>query len=395
MTDDRSRPYKILVVDDEPDLEPLIRQRMRRHVRSGKYEFKFAKDGIDALEKLEADHDIDLVLSDINMPRMDGLTLLEQIPTVDPDIRAVIISAYGDMDNIRTAMNRGAFDFVTKPVDFKDLTVTIDRALTNLAEWRDALQHRDQLVALRNELDIAHNLQQSILHTDFPVSESFEVFAQMRPARNVGGDFYDVIKLPNGRLVLVIADVSDKGVASALFMMAARTTLKAATIGAPGPERILTEANNLLSSDNPNFMFVTVFLAEYDPASGKLYYASGGHDRPVVVRNSGEVEIIEPTGGIALGVLPDFEFESASIVLNPGDVLVTYSDGVTDAVNAGGESFGLDGLIDLLAASPQSHAERTLQSVFEAVTNFAGGADQFDDITCLALSRSSNNASGT
>ena len=98
---------------------------------------------------------------------MDGLTLLEQIPTVDPDIRAVIISAYGDMDNIRTAMNRGAFDFVTKPVDFKDLTVTIDRALTNLAEWRDALQNRDQLVALRKELDIAHNLQQSILHTDF------------------------------------------------------------------------------------------------------------------------------------------------------------------------------------------------------------------------------------
>ena len=126
----------------------------------------------------------------------------------------------------------------------------------------------------------------------------------MRPARNVGGDFYDVITLPNGRLVLVIADVSDKGVASALFMMAARTTLKAAAIGALGPERILTEANNLLSSDNPNFMFVTVFLAEYDPASGKLYYASGGHDRPVVVRNSGEVEIIEPTGGIALGVCP-------------------------------------------------------------------------------------------
>ena len=101
--------YKILVVDDEPDLEPLVLQRMRRHIRRGRYEFVFAHNGIEALEELEADPGIDMVVSDINMPRMDGLTLLEQIPNVSPDIRAIIVSAYGDMENIRTAMNRGAF----------------------------------------------------------------------------------------------------------------------------------------------------------------------------------------------------------------------------------------------------------------------------------------------
>ena len=131
--------YKILVVDDEPDVEPLVLQRMRRQIRAGKYEFVFAQNGIEALDKLRDDHGIDMILSDINMPQMDGLTLLEQIGKLDPELRAVIISAYGDMKNIRTAMNRGAFDFVTKPIDFEDLAVTIERTLAHVAQWREAL----------------------------------------------------------------------------------------------------------------------------------------------------------------------------------------------------------------------------------------------------------------
>ena len=128
----------------------------------------FARNGIEALERLNKDEEIDMVLSDINMPQMDGLTLLEQIPKVDPNIRSVIISAYGDMKNIRTAMNRGAFDFVTKPLDFKDLRHTIERTLKHLIEWRAALASRDQLVVLQNELDVASKIQQSILPTRFP-----------------------------------------------------------------------------------------------------------------------------------------------------------------------------------------------------------------------------------
>ena len=114
------RPYKILVVDDEPDIQPLFSQRMRREVRAGRYELVFAGNGVEALERLNEDPGIDMVVTDINMPEMDGLTLLEQIPSVDPNLRSIIISAYGDMKNIRTAMNRGAFDFVTKPLDFED-----------------------------------------------------------------------------------------------------------------------------------------------------------------------------------------------------------------------------------------------------------------------------------
>ena len=173
------QPCKILVVDDEVDLEPLMLQRMRRAIRAGRYEFVFAHNGVEALERLSQNDDIDMVLSDINMPQMDGLTLLQQIPKVDPNIRCVIISAYDDMKNIRTAMNRGAFDFVTKPLDFKDLEVTIERTIRHLVEWRDALDSRDKLVALQNELDVASRIQQSILPTKFPRCPDYQVFGSM------------------------------------------------------------------------------------------------------------------------------------------------------------------------------------------------------------------------
>ena len=123
---------KILVVDDEPDVEALVTQKFRRRVRSGEISFLFAHDGKHALEVLEEAPDVDIVLSDINMPRMDGLTLLEHLNALRDDLKTVIVSAYGDMRNIRTAMNRGAFDFVTKPIEFEDLETTIEKTLQHL-----------------------------------------------------------------------------------------------------------------------------------------------------------------------------------------------------------------------------------------------------------------------
>ena len=121
------------------------------------------------------------------------------------------------MSNIRTAMNRGAFDFVTKPVDFGDLRVTIERTLRNLLEWREAVSSRDKLTALQSELGVANQIQQSILPTDFPASDGYGIFGSMEPAKEVGGDFYDVVRLEEDCVGLTIADVSDKGVPAALF----------------------------------------------------------------------------------------------------------------------------------------------------------------------------------
>ena len=243
MDDSKTR---ILVVDDEIDLEQLMLQRMRREVRRGRYEFEFAHNGAEALELLRKDDGFDIVLSDINMPVMDGLTLLAQIPDVDPDVRAVMVSAYGDMENIRTAMNRGAFDFVTKPIDFTDLKTTIERTIENLTLWRKALSTRDKLVALQNELDVARTMQQDILPKSFPTSTAFDLYASMVAARSVGGDFFDLYELDDGRIGIAIADVSGKGVPAAMFMMISRTLLKVCAATSASPAAVLEHVNTML-----------------------------------------------------------------------------------------------------------------------------------------------------
>ena len=381
-------PYLILMVDDEPDLEPLVKLRMRRKIRAGTYSFLFAHNGVEALEMLAENDDIDLVVTDINMPQMDGLTLLEQIPNVaGDDIRCIVASAYGDMKNIRTAMNRGAFDFVTKPVDFEDLQVTIQRTLRHLEEWREALSARDKLTALQNELDLASNTQQSILPKVFPKTAEYEVFANMEAARNVGGDFYDVIRLEDGQVGLAIADVSDKGVPAALFMMSSRTLLKGAAIGSSDPGDALREVNELLYEENESLMFVTVLYSIYDPGTGVLTYSSGGHDAPLLVRSDGSAQLLPLTGGVALGIAPDQKFPSRTVQLEPGDTVVLYTDGITEAMNGVGEQFGVHRMRDVLSASPPKGSEQAAQSMFGAVRTFVGETPQSDDITCLALHR--------
>ena len=383
----KREPNKILVVDDEPDVEQLVRQRMRHEIRGGQYEFVFARNGIEALARLREHQDIDMVLSDINMPEMDGLTLLEQIPAVDPNVRSVVVSAYGDMKNIRTAMNRGAFDFVTKPIDFEDLRLTIGRTLEHIGLWRSALESRDKLVALENELDLASRMQQSILPTSFPETAGYRVFARMEPARAVGGDFFDVLPLPGDRVGLAVADVSDKGVPAALFMMSSRTLLRGAAIGHSDPGDMMREVNHLLCENNDAAMFVTVFLAVFDPASGELVYVNGGHNPPLVLHDDGTTTLLPTTEGVALGIAPDVEYGKGSVILSPDEAVVFYTDGVTEAENGDGGQFGLDRLRELFAAGPPGDARGVTAAVFDAVHSFADGAPQFDDITCLTLWR--------
>ncbi len=144
---------KILVVDDEVDLEMLIKQKFRQKIREHQYEFIFAVNGNDALDKLQQHSDVDVVLCDINMPEMDGLTLLLKLKELSPLIKAVIVSAYGDMDNIRTAMNRGAFDFITKPVNFEDLEVTVQKTILYVTQLRETMKAIKENNILRMYVD--------------------------------------------------------------------------------------------------------------------------------------------------------------------------------------------------------------------------------------------------
>ena len=359
--------------------------RMRRDIRAGRFDLDFARNGVEALEYLSSKKSYDLVLTDINMPRMDGLTLLEQIPRVDPDVRAVVVSAYGDMQNIRTAMNRGAFDFVTKPIDFKDLRLTIDRTLKNLQVWRDALKSRDELVAIENELNVARRMQRSILPRAFPENLGYEVYANMRPARAVAGDFYDVVGLEHDSVGLAIADVSGKGVPAALFMMSSRTLMKGAAIGGSDPGEILASVNAVLAEENAELMFVTMLYAIFNSRSGELVFANGGHDSPIVLHPDGTTSVLPRTGGVSLGVVPDCEFGCRTDRLAAGDIVLLYTDGVTEAQNERSEQFGEDRIRQTLEEARPGSAKEAIEVIFSAIREFSGSAPQFDDVTCVAL----------
>jgi adenylate cyclase len=169
---------KVLVVDDEPDLEALVRQKFRQQVRDGSVSFLFARDGVDALLVLEANPDVGVVLSDINMPRMDGLTLLARLRETKEDLSTVIVSAYGDMANIRTAMNRGAFDFVTKPIDFADLEVTIARTIRHVMHLREA--RRRQLAAERAHASLSRYFSPNLAERLAVDAEAVDLGGQRR-----------------------------------------------------------------------------------------------------------------------------------------------------------------------------------------------------------------------
>ena len=379
------RPAKILVVDDEPDLEILVRQKFRRRIRRGEFEFTFAQNGLEALERLAENPELEMILSDINMPRLDGLSLLNALGDVNPEIRAVMVSAYGDMDNIRTAMNRGAFDFVTKPIDFEDLETTIDKTLRHSRVMREALSSQNQLQALRQELNIAQSMQLSILPTSFPSTPEFEVHGRVIPAKEVGGDFYDVYRLEDGGLGVVIADVSGKGIPAALFMMVCRTLLKGIAIGLGSPGDALTEANALLHAENQATMFVTVFYGVFNPETGVLTYANAGHEPPVLRRLDGTTEALPFTGGVPLGIVEDMEFEERSCNLAPGEFAFLFTDGVTEALNEAEEEYGNDRVHETVAAAGAGAARDAVEALVRSVVQFSGEAEQFDDLTCLVL----------
>jgi phosphoserine phosphatase RsbU/P len=378
---------RILVVDDEPDVAELIRQRFRHKIRNNELSFVFAHNGVEALETLRQDPGIDMILTDINMPQMDGLTLLDQLDETNPMLKAVVVSAYGDMKNIRTAMNRGAFDFVTKPINFDDLEVTIAKTLKYLHMIRDALAARDHLVAIHHELEVAAHIQQALLPTGFHRDDNHEIFATMHPAKDVAGDFYDFFEVAPGRLGFAVADVSGKGMAAALFMAVSRTLLRAGATNNLSPGPCLSQVNRLLCADNTESMFVTLFYGVLDTRTGEVIYANGGHCAPYLLDADGSVSPVEITGDMALGVVDDLEYVEKRVTLGVGGSLFLYTDGVTEAFDDQGRDFGSARLIENLRSSGSLDPAALLRKITDGVKEFAGGATQSDDITCLAIRR--------
>jgi sigma-B regulation protein RsbU (phosphoserine phosphatase) len=380
---------KILVVDDETDLQSLIMQKFRKEIKESLYDFTFAENGIQALKKINEDEEIELVLSDINMPEMDGLTLLAKINELNNKLlKSVIVSAYGDMDNIRTAMNMGAYDFITKPIDLKDLKITIEKSLKEIQDYKAVVSAQKKLLSLQRELDIANIIQTSLLQKKFPAfpdRKEFDIFAKMVPAKEVGGDLYDFFLIDKYRLGVIIGDVSGKGIAAALLMAVSKTLLKAtATKGMPA-DNILAEVNNIIAEESPSNMFVTVFYGVLDTRSGSFEYSNGGHNPPYLVSADGTVKQLDNIGGLLLGAIKDVEYQSNVIMLKQGESLFFYTDGVTEAFNKEGEEFQEGRLEKSLANKNSLDTNELVQHVVEDVQKYSEGVEQSDDITCVAL----------
>jgi len=379
---------KIMVVDDEVDLEPLIRQKFRRQIRDGVYDFVFAHNGLEALAKMIEEPEIRLVLSDINMPEMDGLTLLTKLKELkSPWLKTVIVSAYGDMENIRTAMNRGAFDFLTKPISFDDLEITINKTLEEINTLWLSQQEHDQLISIQQDLQTAHEIQQAILpktFPPFPELKEFSIYASMTAAKEVGGDFFDFFMIDNTRLGFVIGDVSGKGVTAAIFMAVSRTLIRATGLKGISAVECMNYVNKLLCNESVSCMFVTVFYGILDTTNGEIEYVNAGHNPPYIVSGS-QVSKVAMTDGTILGCLDDFIYRSGKTKLNPGDLLFLYTDGVTEAFNTAEQMYGEDRLENFLLAHHGQPIQEVVKGSVCDVMAFSAGVPQSDDITLLAI----------
>ena len=383
---------KILSVDDETDLELLLTQYFRRKIRKGEYEFFFAHNGLEALQVMLKHPDIDIILSDINMPEMDGLTLLTKINEMrNPSLKCIMVSAYGDMDNIRHAMNNGAFDFATKPIDLDDLQLTIDKAVEQITFIRSAQKEHNQLVDIQTDLNVAREIQHAILPRSFQLNmedaDQVDIFASMVAAKDVGGDFYDFFPIDDHRIGFTMADVSGKGVPAAIFMAVSRTLIKATGLRGLPSNECLGTVNDMLCGESVDSMFVTVFYGIYDLRTGKIDFTNAGHNPPYILHADGRVTMLESDCNLVLGALEGMTFKNDSLQLNSGDAIVMYTDGVTVAENVEHAQFGEARLEEVLAGLKGAESQQVVETIYQQVKEFAGDAPQSDDITQLVIRR--------
>lgn len=254
---------------------------------------------------------------------------------------------------------------------------------TLVGELREALEDKNKLLHLQKEIAIASDMQASILPQRFPPLQEIDVAAAMAPAKDVGGDFYDCFELYDGTIAFVIADVSGKGIPAAFFMLITRTLLKATALSLREPGAVLEHVNELLAQENDQGMFVTVFYGILDVTTGMLQFVNAGHNPPLLLRGAGEVEFMPSTEGTAVAIMEGLTYREGSVRLAPGDSLVLYTDGLTEAFNAAEDMFGDDRLVAAAKEAVAKPAKWTVDHIFRSIERFVKGAVQYDDMTCL------------
>ncbi|HVM48471.1 MAG TPA: fused response regulator/phosphatase [Candidatus Acidoferrum sp.] len=328
----------------------------------------------------------DLVLLDIVMPGLDGYEVcrrLRQKPET-AEVPIMFLSSLEEVQNKTRGFEAGANDYLTKPFDMLEVKARV-RSLLKAKAYNDAIKEQ-----IASELRVAREIQMGMLPHDFAaVEKAYQIglSAVLEPAREVGGDLYGLCAAAPDRLVLFLGDVSGKGIPASMFMVRAISLAQLLAREIAEPERILARLNNELAADNPSGMFVTFLCGVFEPASGSLALANAGHCRPVLLPNTGAPRWAINNLGTALGFEPGLEFERTQLKLSPGDAVVFYTDGVSEAFNPQEECYGTERLLTDAAASTGQPAGAITSALLHKVRAFVAGAPQSDDIAILAMRR--------
>jgi sigma-B regulation protein RsbU (phosphoserine phosphatase) len=382
---------RILVVDDNDDNRYTLTLYLDLE---GYTNVETAQDGEEAIARLQT-AEFDLVLLDVMMPKVDGyqvLTWIKGQPRLH-DLPVIMISALNEMNSVVRCIELGAVDYLLKPFNPVLLKARLGSTLEK-KRLRDQIDAH--LARLEQELEAARRLQMAMVPQSFPKPSAafpLELNASMEPAREVGGDLYDFFVTEDGKLCFLIGDVSGKGMPAALFMARTKSLIRITTElmrarhgAAAGPAEIIARVNRELCQDNSDMMFVTLFFAMIEPATGELEFCNAGHNAPYRL-NGKTVETIEGGKGIILGVRPDAAYTTGRLALAPGDGVYLFTDGVTEAADPADELFSEQRLEGVLRGSAGLSTADIVKSVTEAVRKFVGTALPSDDITMLAIRR--------
>ena len=347
------------------------RSRERQRRRQERFIRREMTELADTLDKDERD----TVLTELDQ--------LEHVVRDTPGGEGAVMSIADATSSASTALTRELDSLAMTALAFQKMS---DRVQDQNQRLREALATKSAFIALQKELDIAARVQLSLLPKTMPLSDTVEMTGIMRPAKEVGGDFYDFFHLDRHHIGVVVADVSGKGVPAGLFMVMARTMIRAtARRHVEEPGKVLASVNDFLEQNNAEELFVTVFYGVLDDRSGRFIYANGGHNPPILVERE-DAGPLETTGGVALGMFDGLDYADAHVDMEPGARLVLFSDGVTEAFNDRDEPFGDDRLLDTARTLPlEQGPERDVRDIVTAVDDFTGEAPQFDDITCVVL----------
>ena len=382
---------KTLVIDDDPATEAMFLEALGQS-SGGDNELLFAATDEHALDLLRGNTDIDIAVVSIDSENLSGMDIFQRLEDKDARLPRIALSRRDDLGELRRALADGASDFLVKPVDGDELAQTLARVYDECQRRRLNWKNEAELAAIRREIEIAADIQSRILPSRFPVIPGLDVLARTVPAKTVGGDFYDVFELgPPGKLGLVIADVSGKGIPAAFYMAVARTLIRATAPGAASPGECLAEVNGLLCRHDVPGMFVSVFYGVLDTGSWRLTFANGGHPPPLLVtpvgQGEGLIEALQGGEGTLLGIDEGQVYEEGEVSLAPGEGVFFYTDGLTEAFDFEANPFGEERLWRCLATAAAGSASDIAGAAAAAIADFVGEAAPHDDITSLVIKR--------